>query len=96
MTYGELAEELGLRIGDAGDRERLAALLRAVSEAEHAAGRPLLSAIVVLQGRSMPGKGFFDLAREHDLHTGADDRAFHAAELARLFAWWVNPASSEP
>jgi hypothetical protein len=87
-TYAEAARVVGLDVHDPADRERLAGLLRAISTAEHAAGRPLLTVIVVLQGRDRPGRGFFDLARSLGLHAGSDDAAFYAAELERLYQAW--------
>jgi hypothetical protein len=84
-TYAEAARVVGLDVHDPADRERLAALLRAISTAEHSAGRPLLTAVVVLQGRGRPGRGFFDLARSLGLHGGMDDEAFHLAELSRVY-----------
>src|SRR5437773_1992567 len=80
-TYAEAARLAGLDVDDAEDRGRLAASLRAVSTAEHAAGRPLLTAVVVHRGRGRPGRGFFDLARTLGLYSGEEDEAFWAAEL---------------
>lgn len=55
-----------------------------------AAGRPLLAALAVSSGPAgLPGRGFFILAAELGLYAGSEDgaaaRAFHAAELARIF-----------
>jgi hypothetical protein len=84
-TYAEVARAAGLDVDDPADRERLAALLREISTAEHAAGRPMLTAVVVHRGRGRPGRGFFDLARLLGRHT-SDDEAFFVAELGKVYA----------
>jgi hypothetical protein len=88
-TYAEAGRLAGLEVHDVEDRARLAGLLRAISTAEHAAGRPMLTAVVLLHGRGRPGRGFFDLARTLGLHTGSDDQAFFAAELERVYREWA-------
>jgi hypothetical protein len=87
-TYRALAVAAGLDLDQAQDRAALAAALRAISTAEHKAGRPLLSAVVVLGGRGLPGGGFFALAHELGLRDSADDAAFFQQELARVHAAW--------
>lgn len=92
IGYRALAGRVGLDLDQPADRAALAAALRAISTAEHATGRPLLSAVVVLQGRGMPGRGFFTLARALGRHTDADDAAFFQRELARVHATWAERA----
>ena len=87
-TYRTLAALTGLDLDRPADRDTLAGTLRAISTAEHQHGRPLLSAVVVLGGRYLPGRGFFALARELGRHTGDDDAAFHRQELAQVHATW--------
>ena len=86
-TYRDLAALAGLDLNQPADRAALAGTLRAISTAEHQHGRPLISAVVVLGGRRLPGRGFFALARELGRHTG-DDAAFHRQELAQVHATW--------
>lgn len=76
------------------DRTRLAALLREISTHEHRAGRPLLSALVVLQGRQRPGRGFFNLARELGVMGDTNHADFVAHELDRVYACWA-PGTGE-
>ena len=61
---------------------------------DHAAGRPLLAALAVSRtGNGIPGRGFFQLLSELGRHAGPDRgpeaEAAHAAELARVFAYWT-------
>jgi len=93
-TYREVARLADLDLSNAADRAAFASLLREISTYEHRQGRPLLSAVVVLRGRRMPGKGFFDLARALGVHTGDDDAAFLASELARVHAHWRGALST--
>jgi hypothetical protein len=88
-SYAELARLAGLNVRDPADRARLAALLREISTAEHAAGRPMLTAVVLLQGRRRPGRGFFDLARSLGAHPTPDDEAFFTAEVERVYREWA-------
>ena len=71
----------------------LTSSLRAVSEAEHHQGRPLLSAVCVMAGVKRPGQGFFDLARQVGLmQSGQDNREFFETEVARVHAYWKDAA----
>ena len=87
-SYRALAALAGLDLDRPADRGTLARTLRAISTAEHQQGRPLLSAVVVLGGRRMPGRGFFALARELGRHTGDDDASFFRDELAGVHTAW--------
>jgi hypothetical protein len=91
-TYRRLAAAFALDLSTPVDRERLAGALRDVSVAEHRAGRPLLSALVVLAGRRRPGAGFFDCARAVGALTDVTDEDFYEAELTRVYRQW-SPAS---
>ena len=87
-TYRAIAAQVGLDLDDPADREALRRILREISTHEHQQGRPLLSAVVVLAGKRLPGRGFYDLAGELGLHAGGDDADFHRRELARVHAAW--------
>ncbi len=67
---------------------KLGAMLEAIDYAEDAAGRPLLSAVVVLRKTGMPLASFFASARAMGLHAGSDDRALWQRELRRVHDYW--------
>ena len=63
-------------------------LLGAISTEEDAAGKPMLSAVVVQRGGSGPGMGFFNLARRlrHKFpNTDAGRAEFWLAALGRVY-----------
>lgn len=87
-TYKDLAARVG--VPPPHTIHKLALALEGLIREDAAAGRPLLAALAVSRGPSgLPGRGFFHLARELGLYAGAEDgpdaRAFHAAQLARIF-----------
>ena len=75
----------------------LSNILGAISTAEDAAGRGMLTVIVVHgHGDTLPGAGFFKLARRLGRHV-SDERAFWIEELERLYASWsTSDESAEP
>jgi len=88
-TYQPIAEMMGLDMGNPADRDRLSEMLGEISRFEHEHGRPLLSAVVVLQESGEPGAGFFTLARELGLQPpGEEDYLFYARELKKVFEQW--------
>lgn len=86
--YFSLAPLAGVSIGDAAGRLRVAEILKQISTEEHAAGRPLLSAVVVMKGKKLPGAGFFGLAQRVGLYDGADPQAFWRREVQRVWDYW--------
>jgi hypothetical protein len=94
VTYQRVAAQVGLSLTSASDRERLARTLHAIAVAEHAAGRPLLTAVVVLRARGRPGRGFTDLVRELGLHRGVDDAECWRREVDAAYSCWGTPDSS--
>jgi hypothetical protein len=90
ITYHELTARLP-SVPLAPDAPALAPILREISVAEDKAGRGLLTAVVVLKGRGLPGKGFFDLARRRDRDT-SDPKACWLAECRRVYAAWSGEA----
>lgn len=62
LAYGDIAPLAGLDMGRQDHRSRIGEILDEISIAEHEAGRPLLSAVVVQSGEGIPGKGFFKMA----------------------------------
>lgn len=87
-TYKELAERV--RVPPPHTIHKLTLALEELIREDAAAGRPLLAALAISRGPAgLPGRGFFLLAAELGLYAGSEDgpdaRAFHAAELARIF-----------
>ena len=88
VTYGEVGEWIGMN-------PRLVGLevLDPINEVEHAAGRPLLSALVVLKTLCVPGLGFWAIAEKlgrYDGQVQAVDRAlFWAEERQRVYSYWA-------
>lgn len=79
VTYGALARDLGLRIGD------LTAALEATMIADARAGRPLRAALCEGKlSRGLPAQGFFLKCAELGLDVG-DPAAFVADHRAQLF-----------
>ncbi len=86
-TYGALARDLGLRIGE------LTAAIEALMEEDARKGCPLRAA--VCEGRfsgGMPAKGFFEKVAELGIDA-SDPAGFVAAQRAALFAA-ARPATS--
>jgi hypothetical protein len=72
----------------APDSFALAAMLGEISEAEDAAGRGMLTVIVVhKQGDMQPGPGFFDLAKRLGRDT-TDIVKCWVDELKKVHAYW--------
>jgi hypothetical protein len=90
--YGDLAPYLNLNMENPDHRNQIGSILGDVSNYEHAQGRPLLSAIVILADKNRPGKGFFDLARHLGLYKGADNEhewdEYASAEMNRVHEYW--------
>lgn len=90
IAYAELAAALP-QPGPQRIR-RLAERLESSMRADHAAGRPLLAAVVVSRGGDLPQRGFFDLLQELGRYdgptTGPQAEAAHAAELSDVYDWW--------
>ena len=87
ITYNELARRIAsLRL--APDSPTLRELIGEISFAEDAAGRGMLSVVVIHQGGDgLPGHGFFTLARGlgRDI---SDQKKLWATELARVQEAW--------
>jgi hypothetical protein len=86
--YFSVAPLAGVSIGDPAGRLRVAEILKEISTAEHAAGRPLLSAVVVMKGKKLPGAGFFGLAQRVGLYDGTDPQDFWRREVQRVWDYW--------
>lgn len=98
IGYQELSDTVGLGMDMhlANDRRRIGVLLGAISLAEHEAGRPMLSAVVVYaNGPLNPGPGFFECARSmvRKLPAGAPEQPFFQQELAAVHHYWAAPTT---
>lgn len=90
-TYGTIAPLLALDMANPDHRKQMSDILCAVSEVEHAGGRPLLSAVVIREDKNMPGEGFFTLARELGVQRPSeDDLVFWCRELSHVHEFWSN------
>ncbi len=89
VTYSELARRLGIDLDDGAQRRHLSALLGQLSRAEVAAGRPMLSSVVVQYEGGTPGSGFFELGRELALVQPGDDADIFAfGQMRATWAEW--------
>lgn len=87
MPYSELVKYIGSFCFDAYD-QRLFHLLGELSVEEDAAGRGMLSAIVVHKTGDMePGPGFFELAARLGRKT-SDKTKCWVEEIKRVYAHW--------
>ena len=94
--YSDIAPSLGLDMALSNDRRKIGELLEHISATERCAGRPLLSAVVILKednrDREMPGQGFFDMAKGFGLLRDATDatenRRYWRRELRRVHRYW--------
>ncbi|HBE68629.1 MAG TPA: hypothetical protein DDW52_10830 [Planctomycetaceae bacterium] len=89
VTYPEVAETADIRATGEAFVEAVSTLLGEISTDEHAAGRPLLSAIVKGEKKTEPGKGFAKLAKELGRRKDSDDKlVFWLKEVSALRAYW--------
>ena len=87
ITYSDLVAQIKV-IDLQRDSPALWNMLGEISTAEDAAGRGMLTVIVVHgQGDTLPGAGFFRLARRLGKEV-SDERAFWAEELERVYRSW--------
>lgn len=93
ITYGELAQRVGLPRQRHVLIRQLPRLLEDINNYEAAEGWPLLGVLVVRKSDGRPGAGFFRLARA----TGrlskragvAGEQRFFREELQRVYAAWA-------
>jgi len=86
VSYGTLARALGLWLP--GSVRKVTRALEVTMQEDNEAGRPFIAARAVSRAAGLPGKGFFDIARDfaRGPREGQADRDFHAGEIARLAA----------
>ncbi len=96
ITYGALARALGLWMP--GSVARVTRALETTMREDAAAGRPFIAARAVSRGReTLPGPGFFDLARSlsRGPRDGQSEQTFHLSELRRLIAMISHQAAEK-
>jgi hypothetical protein len=86
ITYSDLVNQITAVRMEARD-VRLAHFLGEISSDEHAARRPLITALVVHKHDLNPGKGFFDLARSLGFEFD-EDLAFWSNQIELLQRQW--------
>jgi hypothetical protein len=94
VTYGELAAHVKA-IQLAPDSLVLSTMLREIGAKEHAAGRGMLTALVVYSNGDMqPGPGFFDLAGRLGKNTSDVLRCW-IKELKRVYRYWTRASGKQ-
>jgi hypothetical protein len=88
ISYVVIADHLKNNSVESVEFPWLARILNEIACQENAAGRPLLSAVVVLPEIGYPRREFFMLARELGLNRFEDDRSFYGYELKRVHDYW--------
>jgi len=89
VHYGPLAKLLGIDMDNPHFAAQVGRVLGEISEDEVAAGRPMISAIVVSRDTMLPGHGFFKLGQELDrVEPGEDEMAFAIRQIRRVHEYW--------
>ena len=95
VHYGELAKMLGIDMDNPHFGAQVGKVLGQISEDEVAAGRPMISAIVVSKDTMLPGAGFFKLGQElHRTDPGEDEIGFAIRQIKRVHEYWSREAVS--
>ena len=87
--YSDIAPLVGLDMSYEPDRNIMSNILDKISKNEHENGKPLLSAVVILRDKNIPGDGFFGMAQEVGVYNGGDKDQFWASELWRVYNYWA-------
>ena len=88
VSYAELCKVVDLSLDSEDDVKILGLILSTIADHEVAEGRPLLPAVVVSVGPTVPASGLFRYAQRGG-RQGTDDPAFLATELDRVYAHWA-------
>lgn len=97
VHYDELAKMLGIDMSNEHWAVQVGKVLGRISEDEVAAGRPMISAIVVSKDTMLPGKGFFTLGQQlRRTEPGEDEIAFAVRQIKRVHGYWSAEAASSP
>lgn len=91
VPYMDVARILGITSPGNHMAREVGQVLGEISEDEHVAGRPMLSAVAVARD-GYAGEGFYTLARTLGLlaaaSTPADEIAFWMAEKRKVYEFW--------
>lgn len=91
ITYSDLVLGTGLSTESEVGRIQISQILGMIGEDEAAAGRPLITAVVVHKGEGTPGVGFYDLAQRcNKLRLGQDRYEFWVGELKKVYQYWAS------
>lgn len=89
VHYGELAKMLGIDPDNPHFGAQVGKVLGRISEDEIAAGRPMISAIVVSKDTMLPGHGFFNLGQElRRTQPDEDEIGFAVRQIKRVHEFW--------
>lgn len=88
--YANAGAIIGLNMNEPADRDQISRLLDEISEHEHHAGHPLLSAVVIHAQDNMPGNGFFTMAQRVGRFSSGDKLIFWLNELENVHTHWAN------
>ena len=86
MTYTELVEKMTTKYAPNG--APLTDILCTLSRSSYKRGKGMIAAVVVRADNRLPGKGFYDVARELGV-PGHDEASTHAAALEQVHAVWA-------
>ena len=91
VNYRQVAKILGIdQAGNHMARE-VGQVLGEISEAEHAVGRPMLSALAI-SSKGFPSEGFFNLARDLGKFSSdapEEEKAFWKEEKESVYETWA-------
>ena len=95
VSYLTLVQEaeLGLNLEISHEKSRLNEMLAEITQAEHAAGRPLLSSLVKVQGSKGQGDNFYKLCEKLGLgewRTLKGDEEFLKNLIRDCRAFWLD------
>ena len=89
VHYSELAKMLNIDMDNPYFGAQVGKVLGQISEDEIAAGRPMISAIVVSKDTMLPGHGFFNLGQElHQIDPGEDEIGFAVRQMRKVHEYW--------
>jgi hypothetical protein len=90
VTYKMIARAIGRPIKGPHWAVPIGRVLAPISEDEVAAGRPMLSAIVVSQDSDLPGEGFYKLGRQLGVvDAGETPEAFARRQIRLVYEYWA-------
>ncbi len=87
-TYAEAGQIVGMDISSPVGRTEFGHIPDEINQYEHWAGRPMISAVVMLKGENIPGKGSFKCGTGLGRYDGHDYEAFRMQEVTRVHEYW--------